>query len=155
MTPNPNELAGQPEALQAEMLDDLIATFEGAGRGNYNLMRVELPRHQWTQLAATLRAQAAERAVPEGWREEAQRCLDSMDAAVRWRETGVGRPPEQTCMDSIAELQRMLSASPAPEPAPATQKVQQCSHDWTKETSNNGWRSMCRLCGISQRGSGQ
>ena len=55
------------------------------------------------------------------WREVARRCLDSMDAAVRWRETGVGRPPEQTCMDSISELQRLLSA-PTP-PARAADSV--------------------------------
>ena len=47
------------------------------------------------------------------WREVAQRCLDSMDAAVSWRETGLGRPPEQTCMGSIAELRHLLAAPPA------------------------------------------
>ena len=58
------------------------------------------------------RPQADAGAVPEGWRDVAQRCLQSMDEAVRWRETGIGRPPEQTCMDSIAELQRLLASAP-------------------------------------------
>lgn len=66
---NTTGAAELPEALRPEMLDDLIATFEGAGRGNYNLMRVELPRHQWTQLAAALRSHvealsAAQAGVP-------------------------------------------------------------------------------------------
>lgn len=65
MTTQTTGAAELPEALRPEMLDDLIATFESAGRGNYNLMRVELPRHQWTQLAEALRAQPAGAQVPE------------------------------------------------------------------------------------------
>lgn len=42
--------------------------------------------------------------------------LESMESAVEFRETGQGRPPEQTCMDAIAALRRRLAtpASPAP-----------------------------------------
>ena len=58
----------QPEALRPEMLDDLIETFRTAGLGRYNLMRVELPRHQWAQLAAELcrHATPAQPAAPQG-----------------------------------------------------------------------------------------
>lgn len=66
-TPTQGEHA-QPEALRPEMLDDLIETFRTASLGRYNLMRVELPRHQWEQLAAELGRHAAptQPAAPQG-----------------------------------------------------------------------------------------
>lgn len=69
-------------------------------------------------------AQAQQEAVVPEWRAIAQRCLESMEAAVRFRETGHGRPPEQACMQSINELRDMLAATP-PQPEQAD--------DWTRK----------------------
>jgi len=46
------------------------------------------------------------------WRELAQRCLRSMKDAVHWETTKTGRPPSQTCLFEIEELEAMLAASP-------------------------------------------
>ena len=58
-------------------------------------------------------------------RELAQRCLSSMKQAVTFGETGQGRPPSQTCMFEIEELEAILSRSAAAtngsEQAPASQ----------------------------------
>ncbi|MFY9460416.1 MAG: hypothetical protein WAP57_11775 [Aquabacterium commune] len=68
---SPTQGEHAPEALRPEMLDDLIETFATAGLGRHNLMRVELPRHQWAQLAVALsRLHTQVAAITAGNREE-------------------------------------------------------------------------------------
>jgi hypothetical protein len=55
------------------------------------------------QFAAT-----AAQPEPQCWRALAQRCLTAMESAIHFRETGQGRPPEQTCMAEVEELRAML-----------------------------------------------
>jgi len=50
--------------------------------------------------------------VPEGWRDLLQRCLAAMKHAVTFGETGRGRPPAQTCMFEIKEVEAILAATP-------------------------------------------
>lgn len=54
-------------------------------------------------------------------RELLQRCLSAMKQAVTFGETGRGRPPAQTCMFEIEELESLLAAVPnTSTTAPAT-----------------------------------
>lgn len=50
---------------------------------------------------------------PREWHELASQCLAAMKMAVHFRKTGQGRPPEQTCLHEIEELEAMLTAPPA------------------------------------------
>lgn len=61
--------------------------------------------------AATLAASVAQPgAEPAGWRDLAKRCLSAMKHAVSYGETGKGRPPQQTCLFEIKELEVFLAS---------------------------------------------
>ena len=46
---------------------------------------------------------------PERWAELAGQCLTAMNSVVDWRMTGVGRPPEQTCMSEMIAIEKALA----------------------------------------------
>lgn len=48
----------------------------------------------------------------------ARQALEALADTVRWRTTGLGRPPEQTAMDAITDLQRVLEQPAQPEQEP-------------------------------------
>lgn len=75
----------------------------------------EIRRIERNAAERALREQVRE--VPEGWRQLAERCLSAMRCAVHYGETGEGRPPQQTCLFEIQELEAMLSAAPTQPPA--------------------------------------
>lgn len=64
--------------------------------------------------------------APVGWQDLAARCLSAMQAVVHFRETGLGRPPEQTCSFEIQELQAMLASRPQPEVKSSSLKTLKC-----------------------------
>lgn len=53
----------------------------------------------------------------DAWRDLAARCLTAMKMAKHYGETGRGRPPQQTCMSEIEELEALLTDQPAQAPA--------------------------------------
>lgn len=46
-------------------------------------------------------------------KEVLEQALDALETVTRWRETGIGRPPEQTSIDAITALREAL-AQPQP-----------------------------------------
>lgn len=82
---------------------------------------------------------------PVGWRELAQRCLTAMEQAVRFRETGVGRPPEQTCMSAIEDLRNMLATHPK-ESSDLVGQMAAIIEAESKDLFNGGDAYMVALC---------
>lgn len=52
----------------------------------------------------------------------------------------------------IAELERRVEVARRAEQARGHRP---CAHSWSEESPANGWRSVCRLCGVPAQGSGQ
>lgn len=63
----------------------------------------------WNHRASQPTEAGAPTAAAEVPRELLQRCLTSMKHAVTFGETGKGRPPSQTCMFEIEELEAYLA----------------------------------------------
>jgi hypothetical protein len=104
----PNDFRDAYEGAREDLLDWKRRALEAEAKLRDT---TQYPDDRVEAAIAILAAAPQAQPEPQGWHDLAQRCLTAMESAIHFRETGQGRPPEQTCRIEVEELRAMLKSA--------------------------------------------